>query len=131
MTRIKNWPAERDVYRQRAIKDAQRILRLGDKMLSQVEAGQPASSSPHLLQILRWTKAIQTEMIYAKQGPTRWPRAAENARIDTIVAGNQISKLVRDAELAIQKNQGDLLARLVGQIQVHAQDIELMLSRAG
>ena len=67
MTRVKNWPAEMDVYRQRAIKDAQRILRLGDKMLSQVEAGQLASSSPHLLQILRWTKAIQTEMIYAKQ----------------------------------------------------------------
>ena len=47
------------------------------------------------------------------------------------VARNQGSSLAQDAEQVVQKGQGEVLVLLVRQIQTQAQDVELMLSRAG
>ena len=85
----------------------------------------------HLAQIRRWAKAIHIEMLHARETPITWPRGAENARLDAIVACNQIASLAQDAEQTIEKGQSDVLALLVSRIQVQAQDVELMLSRVG
>lgn len=131
MTRAKGWPTEADAHRRRAIKHARRILRLGDECLSRLAALGPASAIATTVQIHRWVKAIQTEMVQAKQRAVGWSRMAEDARMDTLVACNQMLSKLKEAEAALQKGQVGLVTLSVSQMQVHAQEIELMLSRVG
>jgi hypothetical protein len=77
----------------------------------------------------RWVKATQTEMVRARQTSTPWPRMAENACLDVLVACERILTLLAEGEIALQKTQGAEFGLAVSQIQAYAQDIELMLSR--
>mgnify|MGYP001601090729 FL=1 len=129
MTQAKHWPEEMDGHRRRAIKYADLISRLGDKVLSCAENNKPKLALASIVQIRRRAKAVETEMIRARQRPRIWPRLAENARLDSMVACEQILRLAKEAEMAAQTEQPESLALLIGEIQVKAQEIELRLSQ--
>jgi len=129
MTPPRKWPQEALPHHQRALKYARRILRLGDEVIADARARRKTSALMKVVQMRRWTKAIHAEMLQAKSATPAWPRIAENARMDVIVACGQALAAVKNVEAAVRAGEAQNVAWKISQAQECAQDIELLLTK--